>query len=41
VPEKLWTGVHNIVQQAVTETFLKKKKCKKAQMLSEEALKIA
>ena len=30
VPEELWTEVHNIVQEAVTKTIPKKKKCKKA-----------
>ena len=40
VPEKLWTEVHNIVQEAVTITIPKKKKCEKAKWLSEEALKI-
>ena len=29
-PEELWTEVHNTVQEAVTKTILKKKKCKKA-----------
>ena len=29
VPEKLWIEVHNIVQEAVTKTILRKKKCKK------------
>ena len=33
--------VHNIVQEAVTKMIPKKKKCKKAKCLSEEALKIA
>ena len=33
--------VHNIIQEAVTKTILKKKKCKKVKWLSEEALKIA
>ena len=32
---------HNIVQEAVTKTIPKKKKCKKAKWFSEEALKIA
>ena len=41
VPEELWTEVSNIVQEAVTKTILKKKKCKKAKWLSEEALQIA
>jgi len=38
MPEELWTGVCNIVQEAVIETIPKKKKCKKAKQLSEEAL---
>ena len=33
--------VHDTVQEAVTKTIPKKKKCKKAKWLSEEALKIA
>ena len=41
VPEELWTEVHNIVQEAVTKTIAKKKKCKKGKLLSEEALQIA
>ena len=41
VPEELWTEVHNIVQEVVTKTIPKKKKCKKAKWLSEEALQIA
>ena len=41
VPEKLWREVHNIVQMAVIKTNPKKKKCKKAKCLSEEALQIA
>ena len=41
VPEDLWTEVHNIVQEAMNKTIPKKKKCKKAQWLSEEALQIA
>ena len=41
VPEKLWTEVHDIVQEAVIKTIPKKKKCKKAKRLSEEALQIA
>ena len=40
VSEKLWTGIHNIVQEAVTKTILKEKKCKKAKWLCEEALQI-
>ena len=41
VPEELWTRVHDIVQEAVIKTIPKKKKCKKAKWLSEEALVIA
>ena len=41
VPEELWTEDHNIVQQAVIKTIPKKKKCKKAKWLSEDALQIA
>ena len=40
VPEKLWTGVCDIVHEAVSKTIPKKKKCKKAKWLSEEALQI-
>ena len=40
-PEEPWTEVRNIVQEAVTKTIPKKKKCKKARWLSEEALQIA
>ena len=40
VPEELCTEVHNIVQEAVTKTIPKKKKCKKAKWLSQEALQI-
>ena len=38
VPEEQWTEVHDIVQEAVTKTICKKKKCKKTKWLSEEAL---
>ena len=41
VPEELWTEVHDIVQEAVIKTIPKKKKCKKARWLSEEAVQIA
>ena len=37
VPEGLWMEVHNVVHEAVTKTILKKKKCKKAKWLFEEA----
>ena len=40
VPDELWTEVCDIVQEAVTK-IMKKKKCKKAKWLSEEALQIA
>ena len=40
VLEELWTEVHNVVQEAVTKTIPKEKKCKKAQWLSEEVLQI-
>ena len=41
VPEELWMEVPDIVQEAVMKTTPKKKKCKKANWLSEEALQIA
>ena len=41
MPEELWTEVCDIVQKAVIKTISKKKKCKKAKWLSEEALQIA
>ena len=41
VPEELWTEVHDIVQEAVIKIIPKKKKCKKAKLVSEEALQIA
>ena len=40
VPEELWMEVHDIVQEAGIKTIPKKKKCKKAKWLSEEALQI-
>ena len=40
VPEELWMEVHNIVQEVVTKTIPKKKKCKKTKWLSEEGLHI-
>ena len=40
MPEELWTEVCNIVQEAVIGTIPKKKKCKKAKRLSEEALRM-
>ena len=41
MPEELWTEVHDIVQEAGIKTISKKKKCKKAKWLFEEALQIA
>ena len=41
VPEELWMEDCNIIQEAVIQTIPKKKKCKKAKWLSEEALQIA
>ena len=38
--EDLQTAVWDIVQEAVTKTIPKKKKCKKAKLLSEEAFQI-
>ena len=37
VSEQLWMKVCNIVQETVTKTIAKEKKCKKANLLSEEA----
>ena len=39
--EELWMEVHDIVQEAGIKTIPKKKKCKKAKWLSEEALQVA
>ena len=41
MPEEIWMEVHNIVQEVVTKTIPKKKKCKKVKWLSEEDLQIA
>ena len=41
MPDELWTEVHDIVQETGIKTISKKKKCKKAKWLSEEALQIA
>ena len=41
VHEELWTEVRNTVQEAVIKTIPKKKKCKKAKWLSEDALQVA
>ena len=40
MPKNLWLEAHNIVQEVVTKTIPKKKKCKKAKWLSEKALQI-
>ena len=41
VPNELWNEVHDIVHETGIKTIPKKKKCKKAKWLSEEALQIA
>ena len=41
MPEELWMEVHDIVYETGNKTIPKKKKCKKAKWLSEEALEIA
>ena len=41
MPEELWMEACNTVQETVTKTIPKKKKCKKAKWQSEEALQIA
>ena len=41
MPDELWTEVRDIVQETGIKTIPKKKKCKEAKWLSEEALKIA
>ena len=41
MPDELWTEVHDVVQETGIKTIPKKKKCKKAKQLSEEALQIA
>ena len=41
VPDELWVEVHDIAQETGIKTIPKKKKCKKAKWLSEEALQIA
>ena len=41
VPDELWTEVHDIVQETGIKTIPKKKKCKKAKWVSEEALQKA
>ena len=41
VPQELWTEIRDTVQEELIKTITKKKKCKKAKWLSEEALQIA
>ena len=41
VPDELWMEVRDIVQEKGSKTIPKKKKCKKAKWLSEEAIQIA
>ena len=41
VPDELWMEVRDTIQETGIKTSLKKKKCKKAKWLSEEALQIA
>ena len=41
MPDELWMEVHDIVRETGIKTICKKKKCKKAKQLSEEALQIA
>ena len=41
MPDELWMEVHDIVQEAGIKNIPKKRKCKKAKWLSEEALQIA
>ena len=41
MPEELWMEVHDIVQETGIKTIPKRKKCKNAKWLSEEALQIA
>jgi len=41
VPEELWTGAWNIVQESGIKIIPKEKKCKRAKWLSQEALQIA
>ena len=41
MPDELWTEIRDILQETEIKTIPKKKKCKKAHWLSEEALQIA
>jgi len=41
LPDELWMEIHDIIQETGIKTIPKRKECKKAKWLSEEALKIA
>ena len=41
VPDELWTEVHDTAEETGIKTIPKKKKCKKAKWLSEDALQVA
>ena len=41
MPDELWTEVHDMVQETGIKTIPMEKKCKKAKLLSGEALQIA
>ena len=41
MPDELWTEDRDIIQETGIKTIAKKKKCKKAKWLSEEALQLA
>ena len=41
VPDELWMDIHDIVQETGSKNIPKKKKCKKAKWMSEEALQRA
>ena len=41
MPDELWTEIRDIVQETGIKTIPKKKKCKKAKWMPEEALQIA
>ena len=41
MPEELWTEIRDIVEEAVIKNISKKKKCKNAKWLSEEALQVS
>ena len=41
LPDELWMEIHDIIQETGIKTIPKRKECKKAKWLSEEALQIA